>query len=47
MKNNNRKTVGLGWDTKKMVRQGITKKGVETPIKLPLFERILNVFKKK
>lgn len=42
---NNRKTIGLGWDTQKTVRRGITKK--EEPVKLSLWKRFLNLFGKK
>lgn len=44
IKENNRKTVGLGYDTQKTARRGITKK--EEPTKSSLWRRILNWFKK-
>lgn len=39
VRNNNRKTVGEGWDTQKTVRQGITKRKRDgIPIKFPFLD---------
>lgn len=45
IRENNRKTIGLGWDTKKTARRVITRK--EEPTKLSLWKRILNWLKGK
>ncbi|GAH28023.1 unnamed protein product [marine sediment metagenome] len=42
IRENNRKTVGLGWNTQKTVRRGTEKKEV---VKLSLWEKIMNILK--
>ena len=44
VRENNRKTIGKGWDAQKISRRGPEKKEV---VKLSLWEKILNVFRKK
>lgn len=44
VRESNRKTIGLGWDSQKTARRGPDKKEV---VKLSLWEKFLNIFKRK
>ncbi len=45
---NNRKTIGLGWDTQKTARRGVTEPYIEEkPVRNSFWEWFLNMFRGK